>query len=466
MWCFFLVECAFMYECCGEQLFTLSSAKGELDPPLPRLRLIGQNDLPLVEVFVPCCGETLDIILDTVRAACASDYPTARFLRPNLSYHSPGNLNYGLFEIKRPFPPEFIAIMDADCMPTPDFLRATLPHMLTQPKLAIVGSAQYYYNLPDGDPLNQALDYYSAIKILQLNRLGKSFASGSGCSILTQSGDQILVLTEMVQLGLIPASFEGHVFQTSRHKVEVSELMLSWSPSTSNAIPRRYRPALAWIGFGLTWKIVARYMMNIFIPLALASGQQLVPTTLLRLQMGLAVSYISAFWLYEWLRPAHTGFRFLATRECRTNSSFQFPILTLSLRTHSSGNQPARSGVTGSTQNPWNLPTAPYSIWSCYSKNHESDQLFTRVAWPPMLLLCYLTLTSSFTPLRCSIWPLRYPNRGLALGPHPNHPQAVFPREEVRLAVMNRQRPPLGQFYHLVLVPVVLAALVSFALVI
>lgn len=126
-------------ECCGEQFFTFTSAKGELAPHLPRLRLVGQNDLPLVEIFVPCCGESLDIILDTARAACAIDYPTARFcvtvlddgnsatlhkaiadlckIWPNLSYHSrgvkpnakvfakAGNLNFGLFEIKRPPPP-------------------------------------------------------------------------------------------------------------------------------------------------------------------------------------------------------------------------------------------------------------------------------------------------------------------------------------------------------------------------
>ncbi|KAB8216352.1 nucleotide-diphospho-sugar transferase [Aspergillus novoparasiticus] len=547
-------------ECCGEQLFTLTSTKGELAPRLPQLRLVGQNDLPLVEIFVPCCGESLDIILDTARAACAIDYPTARFcvtvlddgnsaalhkaiadlrkIWPNLSYHSrgvkpnakvfakAGNLNYGLFEIKRHFPPEFIAIMDADCMPTPDFLRATLPHLLTRSKLAIVGSAQYYYNLPDGDPLDQALDYYSAIKIPQLNRLGKSFASGSGCvirystllktggfptfgsvedvtlsSILTQSGDQILVLTEMVQLGLIPGSFEGHVLQTSRHKVGVSEQILAWSPSTSNTIPPRYRSALGWIGLSLTWKIMVRFITNIFIPLALASGQQLVPTTLLRLQMVLAVSYISNFWLYEWLRAAHTGFRvstFHHLREWFLATRHMYALLHFYLFSfQSSSKRPARSVVTGSTQNPWNLPTASqsqakrfykdffaptvlinmiyftgtlvtiaYSIWSCYSENSENDKLFTRVAWPPMLLLCYLTLTSSFTPLRCSIWPLRYPNRKLALGPHPNHAQAVFPKEDVRLAVMKRQRPPLGEFYHLVLVPVVLAALMYFALVV
>ncbi|QMW34845.1 hypothetical protein G4B84_010336 [Aspergillus flavus NRRL3357] len=315
-----------IHECCGEQFFTFTSAKGELAPHLPRLRLVGQNDLPLVETFVPCCGESLDIILDTARAACAIDYPTARFcvtvlddgnsaalhkaiadlckIWPNLSYHSrgvkpnvkvfakAGNLNYGLFEIKRPFPPEFIAVMDADYMPTPDFLRATLPHMLTRSKLAIVESAQYYYNLPDGDPLDQALDYYSAIKIPQLNRLGKSFASGSGCVI-------------------------------------------------------RYNTLLKTGGFPTFGSVEAVTLSSIL-----------------------------------------------------TQSGYQILVLT------------------------------------------------------------------EMAQLGCSIWPLRYPNRKLSLGPHPTHAQAVFPKEDVRLAVMKRQRPPLGEFYHLVLVPVVLAALMYFALVV
>lgn len=101
-------------------------------------------------------------------------------------------------------------------------------------------------------------------------------------SILTQSGDQILVLTEIVQLGLIPASVDEHVFQTN-HKVGVSEQMLNWNPSTSKSITPGYRSALAWIAFSLTWKVVPRFMTKIFIPLAAASGQRFVPTTIVRL---------------------------------------------------------------------------------------------------------------------------------------------------------------------------------------
>lgn len=40
----------------------------------PRMRLVG-DDVPTVDVFVTCCGEDDDVVLDTVRAACNQDYP-------------------------------------------------------------------------------------------------------------------------------------------------------------------------------------------------------------------------------------------------------------------------------------------------------------------------------------------------------------------------------------------------------
>ncbi|KAK5721015.1 hypothetical protein LTR15_006977 [Elasticomyces elasticus] len=44
----------------------------------PPRRLQG-DDVPTVDVLVTCCGEDIDVILDTVRAACASNYPQDRF---------------------------------------------------------------------------------------------------------------------------------------------------------------------------------------------------------------------------------------------------------------------------------------------------------------------------------------------------------------------------------------------------
>jgi cellulose synthase/poly-beta-1,6-N-acetylglucosamine synthase-like glycosyltransferase len=43
----------------------------------PKLRLAG-DQVPTVDAFVTCCGEDIDVILDTTRAACAADYPKDR----------------------------------------------------------------------------------------------------------------------------------------------------------------------------------------------------------------------------------------------------------------------------------------------------------------------------------------------------------------------------------------------------
>ena len=107
-------------------VFVLKSRKRQ------KLRLRG-DVVPTVDVFITCCGEDDDLVLNTARAACAQDYPPDRFRvivlddgqstwlsravaalhqerYPNLYYRSrenipgkphhfkAGNLNYGLEE--------------------------------------------------------------------------------------------------------------------------------------------------------------------------------------------------------------------------------------------------------------------------------------------------------------------------------------------------------------------------------
>jgi hypothetical protein len=45
----------------------------------PRLRLVGNHDVPTVDVFITCCKEDNGVIMDTVRATCDQDYPIERF---------------------------------------------------------------------------------------------------------------------------------------------------------------------------------------------------------------------------------------------------------------------------------------------------------------------------------------------------------------------------------------------------
>lgn len=115
----------------------------------PKLRLM-KDEVPAVDVFVTCCGEDDEVVLDTVRAACDQDYPRDRFRVivlddgqsagleaavnqlvsvysnvwymarekiPGVPHHfKAGNLNYGLKQVDL-LPggaSEFMAALDAD----------------------------------------------------------------------------------------------------------------------------------------------------------------------------------------------------------------------------------------------------------------------------------------------------------------------------------------------------------------
>jgi cellulose synthase/poly-beta-1,6-N-acetylglucosamine synthase-like glycosyltransferase len=147
----------------------------------PKLRLTG-DDVPDVDVFITCCREETDLVLDTVRAACEVDYPMDRFrvvvlddgrdndladecegLRqgayPNLYYMArekipgkphhfkAGNLNYGFDEVAK-LPggaAPFAAALDADMIPEKHWLRAIMPHMLIDERMALACPPQVGY---------------------------------------------------------------------------------------------------------------------------------------------------------------------------------------------------------------------------------------------------------------------------------------------------------------------------------
>ena len=141
----------------------------------PRLRLLGDS-APSVDVIITCCGEHMGILTDTIRAACALDYPrnrfrlivsddkmvpelrkfvtdlctryrnvfyTAREIGKNHGYKA-GNLNHGLAVVEKlpGGPGQFVASLDSDMIPEPEWLRALIPHLALDPKVAMVSPPQ------------------------------------------------------------------------------------------------------------------------------------------------------------------------------------------------------------------------------------------------------------------------------------------------------------------------------------
>lgn len=151
-WIFIAVEIAVAIPSMMHNTWTMWSMKKR---SRQKLRLRG-DDVPTVDVFVTCCGEDDEVVIDTIRAACDLDYPIDRFRViilddgasasleaavsrmaytynnvfymarekiPGKPHHfKAGNLNYGLDQVHK-LPGgagEFMAALDADMVTIPD----------------------------------------------------------------------------------------------------------------------------------------------------------------------------------------------------------------------------------------------------------------------------------------------------------------------------------------------------------
>ncbi|KAF1990738.1 glycosyltransferase family 2 protein [Aulographum hederae CBS 113979] len=251
-------------------IFVLKKRKRE------KLRLVG-NDVPTVDVFITCCGEETDLVIDTVLATCDLDYPVDRFriivlddarseelqnaiIRVQESHHNlyyrarekfpgvphhfkAGNLNFGLDEVHN-MPggaSQFVAALDADMIPEQHWLRAIMPHLLNDSKLAMACPPQLFYNIPDSDPLCQSLDFFVHVSEPIKDALGVAWCTGSGyvtrrdaldeighfpqgslaedvatSTLLLGRGWKTAYIHEPLQFGTVPDSYGSHLKQRTR----------------------------------------------------------------------------------------------------------------------------------------------------------------------------------------------------------------------------------------------------------
>lgn len=152
-------------------LFTFFGRKASTERPFVYLP---DHHLPLVDVFVACCGESVWIIMDTIAAIVAQDYPTGGFRvfvlddgrnddlririkafndgnkgrnKPNVTYctrdnrpqhYKAGNLNFGLTEVdKLERKADFFASVDADMIVVKTWLKQMLPFLVLDAKVAL-----------------------------------------------------------------------------------------------------------------------------------------------------------------------------------------------------------------------------------------------------------------------------------------------------------------------------------------
>lgn len=277
-------------------------------------------------------GIQLDILLDTTRAACSSDYPQSKFkvvvlddsasvskhiepLKaqfPNLfystrgpresSWHKAGNINHGLsYVISLPGGPnEFVAGLDVDMLPETDWLRRLVPHFLRDPSMGLVSPNQRFYNVPSGDPLGQLLQFDQLLMVRQMRKdFGDTgLGGGSGwlarrlaldsiggfatdsisedfltCVDLMKAGWSVAMLDENLQWGLAPTSFNGHTKQIQRWTMA----MLSFHGAlTGTARPRNLLAFKIFAEFSIAMYVVGMFLCYFGLPLMVMSGKPMV----------------------------------------------------------------------------------------------------------------------------------------------------------------------------------------------
>ncbi|KAH7024381.1 nucleotide-diphospho-sugar transferase [Microdochium trichocladiopsis] len=260
------------------------------DRKRPKLRLRG-DAVPTVDVLFTACGEVVPMMMNTIRAACNIDYPRDRYRiivcddaadpvfrdavqvltaeYPHLYYQArtkaagmphhfkAGNLQSGIdYAVDLPGgPAEFLATLDADMIPDPEWLRALLPHLLRDPELALISPPQTFWNVPADDPLCQSICEFIHYLELRKDHIGAAWCTGSGVvfkrhvidalggwptpsmaedqllsSMMNGEGYKTAYLHEFMQVGMIPESIISHLKQRTRWAVGTMQTarVLNW----------------------------------------------------------------------------------------------------------------------------------------------------------------------------------------------------------------------------------------------
>jgi cellulose synthase (UDP-forming) len=233
--------------------------------------LMGQPNMPMVDVFICTYNEEREILERTMVGATGMSYPRYRvwvlddgrrdwlrdlagelgceyLTRPDNDHAKAGNINHALGHVRQlDTPPDFISILDADFVPAPMFLRRALA-LFRDEKIGIVQTPQHFVN-PDPIQSNlQASDawpdeqrYFFDVLMQSKDAWGTAFCCGTSSVIrmealeaagdfpttsvtedylltlrLQQHGYGTAYLNERLSMGLAPEGLQEYITQRSR----------------------------------------------------------------------------------------------------------------------------------------------------------------------------------------------------------------------------------------------------------
>ncbi|KAG4027879.1 hypothetical protein MFRU_026g00600 [Monilinia fructicola] len=376
-WLFIAAEGAVACPALLHQMYQMLSIRGR---SRPKIRLRGDT-VPTVDAFITCCGEDVDVVMDTTRAAAAGDYPQDRFRvvvlddgkdpelekavndlsleYPNVYYHArikikgvphhfkAGNLTGGtnfVLDLEGG-EAEFIAPLDADMIPEPDWLRAIIAHMVIDDKMALVCPPQLFYNVPMNDPLCQSLDAFVHVMEPTKDANGVAWCTGSGyairraalddiggwpvgslaedtftSSLLLGAGWKTAFCHEALQYGTVPDTITGHLKQRTRWTLGTLQTALKLKFCLFGKLVKGmgFFARLSAFVFAIDafFKIFLVIAL-LTIPIVLVSGGQLVAynnTEQLKWQIRFCFASLVLTRLNEWITYIPSGYR-LAQRD-------------------------------------------------------------------------------------------------------------------------------------------------------
>lgn len=105
------------------------------------LEAVAMMDYPrdryVVQVLDDSEDDTVELVAQVVARLKATGLNIEHVCRPNRTGYKAGALAYGM-ELLKEHDIEYVAVLDADFVPPPDFLKNTIPHMIADPKLGMV----------------------------------------------------------------------------------------------------------------------------------------------------------------------------------------------------------------------------------------------------------------------------------------------------------------------------------------